>query len=183
MAKLIAGINMTLDGFCDHDAVTADDEVHQHYSEILRNSGAILHGRITYKLMEYWLTVLKNPTGNKAEDEFAEVINNIPKIVFSRTLDKVDWETARVAKRSLEEEVRELKKQAGKDILVGSRSLIIQCMNLSLVDELQLCVHPVIAGKGLPLFEDIHDRTKLNLLKMKTFERGAVIFYYEPVIE
>ena len=183
MAKLIAGINMTLDGFCDHDAVTADDEVHQHYSEILRNSGAILHGRITYKLMEYWLTVLKNPTGNKAEDEFAEVINNIPKIVFSRTLDKVDWETARVAKRSLEEEVRELKKQAGKDILVGSRSLIIQCMNLSLVDELQLCVHPVIAGKGLPLFEDINDRVKLNLLKMKTFERGSVIFFYEPVKE
>ena len=83
MGKIIAGINMTLDGFCDHTAVIADDETHQHYSELLRNSGAIVFGRITYQLMEsYWPTIVKNPTGNKSTDEFAVVINSIPKIVF-----------------------------------------------------------------------------------------------------
>ena len=180
MGKVIAGINMTVDGFCDHTYGIADDEIHEYYTGLLRNADAILHGRITYQLMEYWLTILNNPTGNKAIDEFAKAIDIIPKIVFSHTLDNVNWETAKVARRSLEEEVQELKQQTVRDILVGSRSLIVQCMNLNLVDELHLCVHPVIAGNGLPLFEDINDMVKLNLLKMKTFECGAVMFYYQP---
>lgn len=68
MRKLIAAINVTLDGFCDHTAVIADEEIHQHYADLLRNAGAILYGRITYQLMEYWPTVVKNPTGNKATE-------------------------------------------------------------------------------------------------------------------
>jgi dihydrofolate reductase len=71
MRKLIAAMNMTLDGFCDHTAMIADDEIHQHYNELLKSAGTVLYGRITYQLMEYWRTVVKNPTGIKAMDEFA----------------------------------------------------------------------------------------------------------------
>ena len=72
MAKLIAAINMTPDGFCDHAAMIADEEIHQHYTELLSNAGTLLYGRVTYQLMEYWRTVVKNPTGIKSMDEFAE---------------------------------------------------------------------------------------------------------------
>ncbi|HEY8732972.1 MAG TPA: dihydrofolate reductase, partial [Puia sp.] len=84
MRKLVAAINMTLDGFCDHTAMIADDEIHQHYNELLSNASTLLYGRITYQLMEsYWPSVVKNPTGNKPENEFAVLIDNISKIVFS----------------------------------------------------------------------------------------------------
>lgn len=182
MRKVIAAINMTLDGFCDHTAVNPDDEIHQHYSDLLRDSGTIVYGRITYQLMEdYWPAIVENPTGDKATDAFAVEINNIPKIVFSHTLNDIKWDTAKLAKRSIEEEVLELKKEVGEDILVGSPSLIVNCLKLNLIDELQLCVHPVIAGKGLPLFKSINDSVNLTLLKTKTFNCGAVIFYYEPI--
>ncbi|ASS48750.1 MAG: dihydrofolate reductase [Candidatus Fluviicola riflensis] len=180
MKKLIAGINMTLDGVCDHTAVAPDDEVHEHYSELLRSGDAILYGRTTYQLMEYWRDLVANPSGNKASDEFAIIMNNISKVVFSHTLKSVDWKSARLATKSLEEEILELKQQPGKDIFVGSPGLIVQAMNLGLVDELQLMVHPVIAGKGMKLFKDIHDRSELKLIKTKTFGCGAVILYYEP---
>ena len=71
MRKLIAAINMTLDGFCDHTAIIPDDEIHNHYTDLLSNAGTILYGRITYQLMEFWRTVLENPTGNKSMDDFA----------------------------------------------------------------------------------------------------------------
>jgi len=186
MRKLIAGINMTLDGFCDHTAIIPDEEIHQHYADLLSNADTILFGRITYQLMEYWQTVVENPTGNKSMDEFAVVIDSIPKIVFSNTLKNVEWKSAKLANRALEEEVLELKQSRGlgsKDILIGSRSLIIQLMKLNLIDEYQLCVHPVIAGNGLPLFENMHDRTILKLIKTKTFGSGAVTLYYEPTIK
>ena len=186
MRKLIAGINMTLDGFCDHTAIIPDEEIHQHYADLLSNADTILFGRITYQLMEYWQTVVENPTGNKSMDEFAVVMDSIPKIVFSNTLKNVEWKSAKLANRALEEEVLELRQSGGlgsKDILVGSRSLIIQLMKLNLIDEYQLCVHPVIAGNGLPLFENMHDRTILKLIKTKTFGSGAVTLYYEPTIK
>ena len=180
MRKLIAAINMTLDGFCDHTSMIADDEIHQHYNELLRNADTLIYGRITYQLMEsYWPTVVKNPTGNKPMDEFAVIIQDISKIVFSHTLKNVEWESAKLASRHIEEEVLELRQQSGKDILVGSRSLIIQLMNLNLIDEFQLCIHPVVEGNGLPLFENISDRTIFKLVKTKTFNGGAVILYYE----
>ena len=180
MRKLIAAINMTLDGFCDHTAIIPDEEIHQHYADLISKADTILYGRITYQLMEYWRTLAENPSGEKSMDDFAKVIDKIPKIVFSKTLKSVEWESAKLANRDLEEEVLELKQQSGKDILVGSRSLIIHLMKLHLIDEYQLCVHPVIVGNGLPLFENINDRTTLKLLKTKTFNSGAVMLYYEP---
>jgi dihydrofolate reductase len=180
MRKVIAAINMTLDGFCDHTAGIPDEEIHQHYTELLNEGDAILYGRITYQLMEYWQPLVKNPSGEKTMDDFAMAIDKIPKIVFSHTLKNVEWESAKLANRAIEEEVLELKQQPGRDILVGSRSLIIQLMKLNLIDEYQLCVHPVVVGSGLPLFENINDRTILKLIKTKTFSGGAITLYYEP---
>ncbi len=184
MRKLIAAINMSLDGFCDHTALIADDEILQHYNELLSKAGSILYGRITYQLMEsYWPTLVINPGGNKPANEFAVIIDNIPKIVFSHTLKNVGWKNARLAKESIKEEVLELKKSrngGNKDILVGSRSLIIACMNLNLIDEFQLSVQPIVLGSGLPLFKNVRDRINLKLLKTKTFGCGAVTLYYEP---
>ena len=183
MRKVIGGINMTLDGFCEHTSISPDEEIHNHYTELLINSGAALYGRITYQLMEsYWPNLVKNPSGVASMDAFAEAMENIPKIVFSRTLKNVEWESARLATRSLEEEVLNLKQQTGKDILVGSKSLLIELLNLHLMDELQLCVHPVVLGDGLvPLFKNINERIELKLVKTRTFGSGAVILYYEPV--
>jgi dihydrofolate reductase len=181
MRRLIAAINMTLDGFCDRTAMIADEELHQHYNELLSNAGAIIYGRKTYQLMEsYWPTVVKNPTGNEPIDEFAVLIENIPKIVFSHTLNNVEWKNSKLAKGDVKDEVLELKQQPGKDIFVGSPSLIVASMNLNLVDEYQLCVHPVILGKGLPLFKGISDRTIVKLLKTKILSSGSIILYYEP---
>ena len=181
MRKVIAAINMTLDGFCDHTSVVADEELHQHYSELVNKAGVIMWGRITYLLMESsWPAIVKNPTGNKSIDEFAVIIDKIPKIVFSHTIKNIEWKTARLATADIKEEVSELRQQAGKDILVGSRSLIVSLMNLDLIDELQLCVQPIIAGKGLSLFENINDRIDRKLLKTKTLTNGSIVLYYEP---
>lgn len=184
MRKLIAAINMTLDGFCDHTAGIADEELHQHYTDLLSNAGTLIYGRITYQLMEsYWPAVLKNPTGNKAIDEFALAIDRIPKIVFSRTLKSVEWKSAKLATKDIKEEVLELKQSrhgGTKDILVGSPSLIVALTQLGLIDEYQLCVHPVILGHGLPLFKNINDKIILKLLKTKTFSSGAITLYYKP---
>lgn len=175
---------MTLDGFCDHTAGIADDELHEHYSGLLLGADTVLYGRITYQLMEYWRTVAKNPTGNQATDEFAVIMDRIPKVVFSHTLEQVDWESAALAKRSLSDEVLTRKRSLGggsKDLLVGSPSLIVSLMELDLIDEYQLCVHPVIVGSGLPLFKNITDRRVLRLVRTKTFGSGAIILYYEPI--
>jgi dihydrofolate reductase len=158
---------------------TADDEIHQHYSDLLRDTGTILYGRKTFELMEYWRTVLTNPTGNKATDDFAVAMDNIPKVVFSNTLKEVEWKTAKLATRGLKEEVLELKQQAGKPIGVGSPSLIVALTQLGLIDEYQLGVQPTIVGNGLSLFKNITDRVDLKLLKTKTFGCGAVMLYYE----
>lgn len=181
MRKLIAAINMTLDGFCDHTAMTADDEIHQHYNELLRNADILLYGRITYQLMEsYWPAVVKNPTGNKPTDEFALLIDNISKIVFTRTLHQVDWKNTKLKKNVIKEEVAELKQQAGKDILAGSPGLIVALAQLDLIDEYQLAVQPTVLGSGLPLFKNVRDRIDLKLVKTKIFGCGAVTLYYEP---
>ncbi|MEC3966649.1 dihydrofolate reductase family protein [Flagellimonas halotolerans] len=180
MRKIVAALNMTIDGICDHTAGIPDEEIHQHYTELLGQGDAILYGRTTYQLMEFWRTFLENPSEEKSMNDFAMAIDNIPKIVFSRTIKNVAWESATIAKRDLKNEVIELKHQPGKDIFVGSRSLIIQLIKLELIDELQLCIHPMVEGKGLPLFENLNDRTIFKLVKNKTFKSGAIILYYQP---
>lgn len=174
---------MTLDGICDHTAGIPDEDLHQHYTDLLENGGVILYGRTTYLLMQFWQTLLEKPSGQKSMDDFALAIDRIPKVVFSRTLKNTGWNSANLATMEIKEEVTALKQQTGKDILVGSRSLIIQLLNLDLLDEFQICIHPVIEGKGLPLFDKIIDRTILKLLKTKTFDSGAIVLYYGPTIQ
>ena len=171
---------MTLDGICDHTTGVADEELHQHYSDLVDNAGVILYGRTTYQLMQFWQTLLQNPSGKKSMDDFAISINKIQKLVFSNTLKNTGRKSAELAKRPLDKVVLELKQQAGKDILVGSRSLIIQLLNSKLIDELQICIHPIIEGKGLLLFDQITDRIMLKLIKTKSLSSGATVFYYEP---
>ena len=182
MRKLIGSINMTLDGFCDHTAMTADEEIHEHFNEMLRNAGTLLYGRTTYQMMEsYWPSLVKNPSGNKPMDEFAVLIDNIQKIVFSHKLKHVDWKNTILKKEIIKEEISELKQSGNggsKNILAGSPSLIVALTKLDLIDEYHLVVHPVVSGSGLPLFKNITDRIKLKLLKTKTFGCGAVALYY-----
>ena len=180
MRKVIAAFNMTLDGVCDHTVGLPDEEIHQHYTELLDQGDAILYGRITYQLMEFWRNFLENPSEDKSMNAFARAIDKIPKIVFSHTIRNVEWETATIAKRDLKDEVLELKRQPGKDIFVGSRSLIIQLLNLDLIDEFQLCIYPVVGQKGLPLFENILDKIVFEHVKTKSFKGGAVLLYYRP---
>ena len=141
MRKIIAAFNMTIDGFCDHTALVPDEEIHDHYTQLLAQADAILYGRITYELMKFWQPFVKKPSGEKSMDDFAVAIDNIPKIVFSHTLQHTEWDSAKLADQSLEETVNAVKKQSGKDFLVGSRSLIIELANLNLIDEYQLCIH------------------------------------------
>ncbi len=181
MRKVIAATNITIDGVYDHTEGLADHEIHQHYAELLNSADLILYGRKTYQLMQYWQTLLTNPSGDETADNFARAIDKIQKIVFSHSLPTTDWDSAKLASSPLEELVSTLKQEAGKDIFVGSRSLIMQLMNLNLIDEYQLCIQPVVAVKGSPLFDNVKERTMLQLTKTKIFANGAIILYYEPL--
>jgi len=172
MRKLIASINITLDGFCDHNAVIADEELHQNANELLRNADTILFGRVTYQLMESgWPPIVKKPTGIKSIDEFAVLIDNIDKIVFSHTLKSVEWKNTRLATGDIQEEVlklKQLRNSGSKNIVVGSPGIIVTLMKLELINEYQFSVQPIVLGSGLPLFKNITNRIDLRLLKTKT---------------
>jgi dihydrofolate reductase len=181
MRKVIAAFNMTLDGNCDHTAGIPDEEIHQHYADLLEGADVILYGSKTYQLMKYWQMLVQNPSGKKSMDDFALAMDKIKKIVFSFKMKNTEWDSAILAKKSIEETVMELKNAPGGNILIGSRSLIIQLMNLDLIDEFQLSIYPVIEGSGLQLFEDITNRIILKLIKAKTFTGGTITLYYEPI--
>ena len=183
MTKVIAAFNMTLDGVCDHTTGIADDDLHKHYAELIDQAGVILYGRKTFELMKFWQNIVENPSGQASLDQFAHAIDNVPKIVFSNTIKETGWNSATLAKNKLEEEINLLKQKEKKPILIGSRSLIIQLLNSKLVDEFQICIHPVIEGEGLKLFDQITDRIMLKLINIKTLNSGAAIFYYEPTQE
>lgn len=181
MRKLIAAINMTLDGFCDHTAMVPAEGLHQHYNDLLRNSDILIYGRTTYQLMEsFWPEIARNPNGDKVEEEFAGLIDNIQKIVFSRALKSVTWKNLILKKEIVKEEILELKRQPGKPIVAGSPSLIVALAQLGLVDEFQLGVGSIILGSGRVLFKNIKERIDLKLLRTESFGSGAVVLYYEP---
>lgn len=180
MRKVIAAINMTLDGFCDHTAIVPDEEIHHHYANLIRDAGALLYGSTTYDLMKFWQTLLAEPSGEPSMDDFATAIDKAPKIVFSHRLENTGWASAALSDLPLKEKVLALKQQPGNDVFACSRSIINQLMKMNLIDELQLCIHPVVAGGGLPLFDNPGDRAEFRLVKTKIFKGGAVILYYEP---
>ncbi|MCW7488283.1 dihydrofolate reductase family protein [Leptospira meyeri] len=183
MSKIIAAFNMTLNGNCDHNAGIPDEEIHIHYADLLDTADYILYGRITYQLMQFWQSFLETPSSQNSMNDFAASIDKIKKIVFSHSLKETGWDSAILSDKPIEEKIMELKKITNKDIFVGSRSLIIQLIKHNLIDELQLCIHPVIAENGIQLFENLNTKTNLKFIKTKIFSNGAIILYYKPTID
>lgn len=137
----------------------------------------VLLGRKNYEgFRGYWPTVVNNPDATETDLNFSRWLDEIPKIVFSKTLEKTQWNNSRLVNDNLAEEVAKLKKQMGKDILIMNSSSIAQaCMKHGLLDEYWLTIHPVTLGKGLPLFKE---RVNLKLLNSRTFDSGQVLLHY-----
>ena len=179
MRKLVYAINSTLDGFADHESAVADDELHDFYTGMLQSAGAVLYGRVVYELLaSYWPTAADNPSSTRSEIEFANAINRIPKVVFSKTLDKVTWDNTRLVKENAVEEVKKLKGQPGKDLWIGGLSFVSTFVDLGLVDEYWFLIQPVILGRGKPVFKDLHERVPLKLIETKAFKSGVVVLHY-----
>ena len=160
------------------DWAIRNDEITQYAKEGQDSIDMFLFGRVTYDMMaSFWPT----PAGKSANPVFAEFLNNTPKIVFSTTLKKADWQNTEVIKELNKEEILKLKQQPGKNMMIfGSGTIVEQLTNLGLIDEYELMVNPVILRKGKPLFKDINDRVNLKLLKTKTFSSGVVLLQYQP---
>lgn len=140
--------------------------------------GELLFGRITYEMMaSYWPT----PLAARNNPVVAEQMNNLPKVVFSRTLDKVSWNNTRLLKGDLLSEVRKLKTEPGPDLVIfGSGSIISQLEPEDLIDEYQIVVIPIILGKGRTMFDGIKERLALKLTQSRTFGDGNVLLDYQP---
>ena len=184
MRKIILAINVTPDGFCDHRTAIADDELHQFYSNLLKNADTILFGRKTFQLMDpYWPLVAKNKTGTKAEIEFAQLLDEIQKIVFTKKGISTEWKNTTVLNELKRAELLKWKQGAGKDILVGSPGITDQLTQLGLIDEYYFLVHPMIAGNGRRFFETTKLDTPihLSLHDTKSFKSGAIALFYRRI--
>jgi len=182
MRKVVFGINITLDGGCDHTNMIADDELHEYYTRLLQSADVEIIGRNTYNLMyPYWHDVAMNQSETEVINEFARTFDSIPKIVFSTSLKSVEWNNTTLLRSNLQEEIVKLKQQPGKDISIGSISIASQLTQLGLIDEYHFVVHPVIAGKGPRLFEleVMKDNLQLELVGSKTFHSGVVALHYK----
>ena len=136
-------------------------------------------GRVTYEGMaSFWPT----PEAMAADPVIAPKMNNLKKIVVSRTLQLAEWNNTRLIKGNLVEEFTALKKQPGKELIIlGSSALTVSLMELGLVDEFRIMVTPVVLGGGTPLFKGLKGKFPLRLVKTETHQSGNVIHYYEPV--
>ncbi|HXV43696.1 MAG TPA: dihydrofolate reductase family protein [Anaerolineae bacterium] len=186
MRKVVLFMHISLDGFAagpngELDWISYDEELEKYAEGVVSTVGAPLYGRVTYQMMEsYWPTVLTNPSSTKHEIDHANWVENIPKVVFSKTLEKVEWNNTRLIKDNIAEEVLKLKQQPGKDLVIfGSPGLTHTFMELDLIDEYRLTVNPVILGQGMPVFKDFKDPSDLKLLNAKTFDSGVVALHYE----
>jgi len=188
MRKIVASEFYTLDGLMSDPKDEMDwvlsifsEDVGKYEDDLYKQMDTLLLGRVTYKIFEsYWPQAATNPSTPKGEIEMAHKINNITKIVFSKTLPKVEWKNSRLIKEINPEEIMKMKQQKGKDMLiVGSANIVQQFTNLGLIDEYHLLVHPVVLGNGKPLFNNISERQNLKLVKTKTFRSGVIGLYYE----
>lgn len=181
MRKIIFAINITADGFCGHESGIADAELHNYFTDALRTGDVMLYGRTTYELMvPYWPTVAREGTDDASSVAFARLFDAMEKVVFSRTLRRVDDPHSRLARKDLVEEVREIQQKPGRDIFVGSLSIASQLSAAGLIDEYRFVVHPVIAGNGPRLFESVKlpATMRLDLLRTQRFASGAVAMEY-----
>ena len=183
MRKIIVFENVTLDGFMagpngELDWAIQDDEVTQNSKEGNDSIDTFLFGRVTYDMMaSFWPT----PTGKSANPVFADALNNTPKIVFSTTLKKADWQNTEVVQELTKDEILKLKQLPGENMMIfGSGTLVEQLTKLGLIDEYQLMLNPIVLGKGKPLFKDTTGRINLTLVQTKTFKSGIVLLQYQP---
>jgi dihydrofolate reductase len=180
MRPLRYSINVTLDGCCDHRAVSADEELHRHAVEKLNRADALLFGRVTYEMME---AAFRPVTGAEARAEwmepFARTIDAAKKYVVSSTLKRVDW-NAELLRGDLGKAVLQLKREPGKGLLLGGVKLPQALAELGLIDEYEFVVQPRLAGHGPTLFAGLSKRVDLRLVSRLEYGSGAVALRYEP---
>lgn len=186
MPRLVVFNNVTVDGyFSDKKGDMSwahnqkkDEEWDEFVAANASSGGTLLLGRKTYEMMAgYWPT----PAAKKASPEVAEGMNRLKKVVFSRTLEKVDWENTTIKKGDLIEEVRKMKEGDGEDIVIlGSGSLIQQLAPEGLIDEYQVVVHPLVLGAGRTMFDGIDRKLPLEKANERSFDNGNVVLSYQP---
>ena len=182
MRKLIYSMTVSLDGFIagrdgEIDWSAPDEELHRFHNRQTRELGAHLCGRRLYQTMLYWETAEENPSAAEHLVEFACIWKALPKIVISRTLEKIEG-NARLVRDNVADEVAKLKEQPGKDLAVGGAGLAATCMKLGLIDEYRLFVSPVVLGGGTPYFPALDERINLELVETQTFAARVVYVRY-----
>lgn len=180
MRKLIYGINVSLDGVCDHTKMMPDEELHGYFARRLREAGTLVYGRITYQLMvPFWPDVARDQSEPEALNDFARAFDAVPEIVvFSRTLQKAEGKKTRIVRTDLRDEILRLKQEPGKDILVGGVDIPSQLMALDLIDEYHVVVQPIIVGQGRHLAPHPQASLRLTLAGTQTFKSGCVVLRY-----
>ncbi len=178
MSKVVFAINISIDGYCGHEGMLVNDELHAYFTGLLRESSVEIFGRNTYHLMyPYWHDVAVNQSETQVTNEFARTFDSIPKIVFSTTLKSVEWNNTTLLHSNLREEIIKLKQQPGKHISIGGLNIASQVAQWNLIDEYCFVVHPIIAGKGPRLFE-LGKNLTVKLVGSKTFNSGIVALHY-----
>ncbi|MCG9482960.1 dihydrofolate reductase family protein [Acinetobacter pittii] len=190
MRKLILFLHASLDGFVegpngamDIGWIAYDADLANHAKEVLSTADTVIWGRVTYQMMHnYWPSMLSNPDASEHERNHAKWIEKTEKIIFSTTLDKVEWNNSRLVKDHVEEEINRLKQEQGKDmVILGSPRFAHYLMQLGLIDEYKITVSPVLIGSGLSLFQGIQEKTNLKLIENKTFASGAIGLHYKKI--
>ncbi len=181
MRKLIYGINITLDGCCDHTKLSGNEEVHEYFTELMCDVDVLVYGRKTYELMvPFWPDVAKNNSGQtKAMNDFAQAFDANKIVVFSRSLESAERENTRIVRTNLEDEILKLKQEEGKGIATGGVSIPSQLIELGLVDEYHVVVHPMVVGEGRRLDGiSLPEKQQLQLIDSKIFKSGYVALRY-----
>ncbi|MEU9209086.1 dihydrofolate reductase family protein [Streptomyces sp. NPDC048415] len=184
MRKIVLMMSVSLDGFIEGpdreiDWHLVDAELHRHFNEEIKKLGALLSGRVTYELMAgFWPTADKAPESTAEIVEFAGIWRNTPKVVFSRTLQRAEWHTT-IVREVVPEEIRALKEQSGGDLGLGGADLAAAFLRHDLIDEFRVYVHPVLIGRGKPLFPEADALTRLRLVESRAFGNGVVLLRYE----
>lgn len=184
MRRLIAFEQVSLDGyFADADgdmswAHKQDPEWNEFVGRNASGESPLLLGRVTYELMAgFWPT----PAAMETMPVVAEGMNRVPKLVFSRTLERPSWANSTLIRGDMVAEVKRLKREPGPDMaILGSGSVVSQLAAAGLIDELQIVVNPVVLGRGRALFEGVEGRLDLRLARTRTFGNGSVLLSYEP---
>jgi len=179
MGLLTFGLNVTLDGCYDHRVGIADDELHDHFTELMDAAGAMLWGRITYELMESaWPAVARDENAPRAMREWARKLEAKPKYVVSSSRRDFPWNNTFRVEGELRDAVRQLKEQTPRGVLVGSPTLSAALERLGLIDEYRLVLHPVLAGHGPTLFQGLEPSRQLELVSTRRLKSGALALHY-----